>query len=220
MRAKKTTKKTAAKKVAALAKSAETAATRRAKELIDLIARRMQRITEDFFEIGAALRELHEKKLYASLGFASLGDLLKAHDLMSRSRAFELIHIVRTVPRREALELGAEKAYALSRLTAATKQLDTVEELAEQGVIVGGKRRKVEDLSVRDLQRTVKAERTKSHPVKPDPEAKEAAAKARAVQAALRRRGARTATVETAKREGAWLLTVTLPVARADLLLP
>jgi hypothetical protein len=36
-----------------------------------LIARRKQTITEAFYDIGEALREISRKKLYGALGFAS-----------------------------------------------------------------------------------------------------------------------------------------------------
>jgi len=210
--------KKTAKKVGALVKQAETAGARRARELLELIARRMQRITEDFYDIGNALRELHEKKLYAAVGFASLGAMLKAHGLMSRSRAFELIHIVRTVPRKEALTLGAEKSYALARLTAATKELDTVEELADEGVVVRGRKRKVEDLTIRELEKKVQDERRKSKPARIDEDAEVAGRKARAVQAALRKKGARQATVEPKKHAGTWFLTISLPLSSERIL--
>ncbi len=202
-----------AKRLETLAKTAETAAGKRARELLDLIARRMQRITEDFYDIGAALRELHEKKLFAALGFSSLAELLKAHRLMSRSRAFELMHIVKTVPRKQALTLGAEKSYALARLTAATKELDTVEELATGGLTVRGRKRSVEELSVREIDSTARAERSKAEPPKVDPEAKAAAQSARTIQAALRKRGAKSATVAATKRAGTWFLEIALPLA-------
>jgi hypothetical protein len=217
-RMKRTASKKVAKKVGAIAARAESAAARRARELLELVARRMQRITEDFYDIGTALRELHEKKLFAALGFASLGDLLKAHRLMSRSRAFELIHIVRTVPRKEALTLGAERSYALARLTAATKAFDTVEELADEGVVVGGRRRKVEDVPIRELEKKVQEERRKNKPARIDAAAAEATNTAKTVQAALRKRGARKASVQPKKRAGAWYLVVEVPLAAASAL--
>lgn len=191
-------------------KKVESAAAIRARELIDLIARRMERITEDFFDMGEALRELEEKRLFVALGFKSLGELLKAHGLMSRSKAFELIHIVKTVPRRQALSLGSEKAYAIARLTAATKQLDTVEEIAKEGVVVRGRKRKVADLSAEEIEKLARKERGKHQKVAP--EAREARSAARELQAGLRKKGARTAKVEAEQRHGAWLLVITLPV--------
>ncbi|MBI2394216.1 MAG: hypothetical protein HYV09_31890 [Deltaproteobacteria bacterium] len=200
-----------AKDLARLAKSTETAAVKRAHELLELIARRMQRITEDFYDIGTALRELQDKKLYAALGFASLGELLKARRLMSRSRAFELMHIVKTVPRKQALALGAEKSYALARLTAATKEIDTVEELVTAGVEVRGRKRSVDDLSVRELETRVREERVKSRHAKVDPQEKEAARVARVIQAALRKKGAREASVAARRRAAGWFLEIALP---------
>lgn len=197
-------------------KATETAAGARARELIELIARRMQRITEDFFDMGQALRELHEKRLFVALGFKTLAELLETHGLMSRSKAFELIHIVKTVPRKEALALGADKAYALARLTAATKELDTVAEIANAGVVVRGRKRPVSELSVEDIERRAREERGKHGKV--DPEERDAKRAAREVQAALRKKGARSAKVEVERHRGVWVFAITLAVAERSAL--
>jgi hypothetical protein len=52
--------------VSSAAKGAGTRHLARGNELLGLIARRLQRIEEDFFEIGTALKELKEKKLFES----------------------------------------------------------------------------------------------------------------------------------------------------------
>ena len=69
---------TSAIKATALAAVAETskirdADKRHAETLLSLIERRKARISEDFYEIGKALRELQQKKLYVAAGFASFG---------------------------------------------------------------------------------------------------------------------------------------------------
>jgi hypothetical protein len=43
---------------------------RRGHALLALIERRKDRITEDFYDIGEALRELLNNKLYVALGYA------------------------------------------------------------------------------------------------------------------------------------------------------
>jgi hypothetical protein len=162
------------------AKTGESAASRRGRDLLEVIVRRMQRITEDFYDIGEALREIQDEKLFRALGHATLGEVLKAHELMSRSKAFELIHIVKTVPRNEALTLGAEKAYALARLSAATPALDTPAEIAKDGIVVGGRRRKIEDVSAEQIAARARSVRGKA---KVDPEERDTNRAAREVQA-------------------------------------
>ena len=198
------------RKVNTLARAAESAGSRRANDLLELVVRRMQRITEDFYDIGEALRELQDKKLFRVLGFKTLGDLLKAHKLMSRSKAFELIHIVKTVPRKQALAFGPEKAYAMARLTAATPQLDTVEEIARDGVVVRGRRRPVSEVTAEQIESRARSVRGTA---KVDPGERDARRAAREVQAALRKQGARTAAVEATRLGGAWSLRITLAVA-------
>jgi hypothetical protein len=51
---------------------------RRGQSLLALIERRKDRITEDFYDIGEALRELLNNKLYAALGFDTFEQLLDA----------------------------------------------------------------------------------------------------------------------------------------------
>ena len=47
------------------------ARTRRAEDLLLLIDRRKEQILDDFYDIGMALREILEKKLFEALGYAS-----------------------------------------------------------------------------------------------------------------------------------------------------
>lgn len=58
----KTTPSTGLARIAAQAKSATARHAARATELLGVIVRRMQRIQEDFFDIGIALKELKDKK--------------------------------------------------------------------------------------------------------------------------------------------------------------
>lgn len=198
-----------------LAKQTATAASQHATDLVALIVRRMQRITEDFYDIGEALRELQDKKLFRALGYKTLDELLRANKLMSRSKAFELIHIVKTVPRKQALSLGPEKAYAMARLTAATPALDTVEELAKEGVIVRGRRRPIAEVTAEQIEERARKMKGRA---KVDDEEREANRDAREVQAALRKRGAKSAEVEAVRVRGRWSLRITLSVADRSLL--
>lgn len=185
-------RKTSVRALSSKAQQVTTAAARRAGELIALIERRRKRIAEDFYEIGQALRDLKSRKLYVALGFASFAEMVEGRGLMSVRTAEKLIEVVEAVPRVRALELGAEKAYALARLAASTPEPDDVEQLLTKGVKVGRRKKDVTTLSTREIEEVARDLRPKARPT---PTEREARALARALQAALRRAGAREATV-------------------------
>jgi len=170
-------KTTTSKPVKSLAKTASAQAqakrqrdARRAEALIALVERRKQRITEDFYDIGEALREILRKTLYAALGYATFEELLRARKLMSLAQAKKLIRLVDGIPRQEALALGQEKAYALVAYTAATPEADVPAELVRASAAIAGK--PIQKASKREIQEATAKLRSKAPP-------KTAAAKAR-----------------------------------------
>ncbi|MGZ3456488.1 MAG: hypothetical protein ACXVEF_43185 [Polyangiales bacterium] len=207
-----TKKASAVKKLAKRGAVATSAASRRAEELLALIERRKQRISEDFFDIGVALREIERKKLYVALGFASFAALLEARKVMSERTARKLIEIVEAVPRGTAIDLGSEKAYALARLVATTPDLDSVDTVLAKGVRVRGKKTAVGKLSANQIEAVAR----KVRPKKERAGEKEARALARTVQASLRARGAPHATAEAIRRGSEWWITVSAPVGEAE----
>jgi len=206
------TKKAALKRVVADGKKAMTAAAKRAEDLLAQIARAKARIAEDFYEIGEALREIQKKKLHVALGYKTFSEMLTKRKVMSIRSATKLIEIVDSVPRTKALDLGAEKAYALARLAAATPELDSVESILDQGVKVGGHRKKVTRLSTREIVQTAKALR----PKKPDAAASAAAKAARGLQAAIRAAGGRGATATAKKVGSGFVVELLVPVSVVD----
>jgi len=183
----------------------------RGTELLALIARRLERIEEDFFEIGAALKELKEKKLFVAFGYRNFDALLSARIPIGRSQAYKLIAVAERVTREQAIELGEEKAYAIARLVATTPEADTVGSVLAKGVRVGSKQRSPEKMSRREIdavKRTV-ARRSK----KPDPAEAAAKREARGAQAALRKHGIR-AKIEVAKERGAWWAIVRVRIEK------
>ncbi|MBI2393752.1 MAG: hypothetical protein HYV09_29540 [Deltaproteobacteria bacterium] len=193
-------KGTNARAIVAAAKAAAPAAVKRAEELLSLIERRKARIAEDFFEIGQALLELQKKKLYVALGYPSFAAMLSGRDVMSVRTAEKLIEIAESVPRRRALELGAEKAYALSRLVAATPELDSIDSVLESGIQIGKKKQPVAGLSSRQIEETARAVRKTSG--KRDAREVEASKAARTLQAAARSAGARGALAVASRGKG------------------
>lgn len=184
---------------------------RRAEGLLDLIARRKDRIAEDFYEIGKALRELQQKKLYLALGHASFSEMLDERKTMSLSSAKKLIEVVSKVPLEQAIALGPEKAYALARYAAATPQLDTPASLLEIGAEIDGK--KVAEASLRDLAQAAKKARAKTKPVRAaNPEEAAAAQAGREVSAWLRAHRVRGARVDAKRGAKGYRITIDLPV--------
>lgn len=152
--------------------------TRRLAELVALIRRRMGAVVEGFYDIGEALREIVEKKLYGVGGHAGLQSFLEAEGLLSYRQATKLIALVRKVPRAQALALGREKAYALVSYTEATPEADSPEGLADADAKVGAK--PVSKSSVREIQAATRAVRETERAKRPPTEAERARAKAEA----------------------------------------
>jgi hypothetical protein len=191
---------------------------KRAEALLLLIERRKARIAEDFYDLGEALKEIQHRKLHLALGHASFADLLRARGIMGLSQAKKLIEVVSTLPRDQALKLGAEKAYALARYTAATPELDTPQSLLDQGAKIGGK--PIAEISVRDLAVATGKVRAKTGKATPKSDGeREAEQAARKVQAWLRKGGAKGATAEAQKVKGAWWVRLELPADAATRLL-
>ena len=184
----------------------------RAESLLAEIARRKERIAEDFYDIGLALSQLFKKKLHLALGHRSFEEMLKARDVVSPSTARGLMRLVASMSREQALAVGQEKAIALLGYSKATPELDTPKTLMESGQLPGGK--PVAAASVRDLKKAtkeVRAAQGKTRPLSAD--ARAARAEAKAVSKWLRSCGvSRPEVAETRGKEG-YLVRVELPVA-------
>ncbi len=132
------------------------AAAGRAEELVALIARRKENIVDAFYDIGLALMEILDRKLYLALGHESFDSLLAKRNLISRTKAFKLIAVVKELPRSAALGMGQERAYALAALAAATPHADTAASIVTKGIRVRGVTRDVLQLSVRAIEHLAK----------------------------------------------------------------
>ncbi len=155
--------------------------TKRLADLVALIRRRMGAVVEGFYDIGEALREILEKKLYGVAGHAGLEAFLEAEKLMSYRQATKLIALVRKVPRAQALSLGQEKAYALVSYTEATPEADSPEADSPEALMatdekVGAK--PVSKSSVREIEAATRAVRLTEKAKRPPTEAERARAKA------------------------------------------
>ncbi|TAK18466.1 MAG: hypothetical protein EPO40_37465 [Myxococcaceae bacterium] len=148
--------------------------------LTRLIRRRLATVVESFYDVGEALREIADRKLYAVSDHASFAAWVEGSKLMSSAQAEKLLAIVRHVPREAALAAGQERAYALVLLAAATPEPDSAAELLAGGVVDGQPAAKA---SVRTIKAAAAAERQK----RPQSPAQRAKAKAdAAVEKGLR----------------------------------
>jgi len=198
------------------AKDASPAKRQKAEDLLAQIARRKLVIAEEFYDIGVALRELLDKKLFAALGYATFAAMLEARDVMSLSQAHKLIRIVESLPRGKALDVGSEKAALLIGYADSTSEPDNAEWLLDTGKLPSGK--PVSQASTRELADAVKKARASTVKKKATPEEAHVRSNARAAQAALRKHGAAKATVEVIRRGGAFWLRVELPADAVGLL--
>jgi len=185
----------------------------RAEELLRHIDGRKAQVREAFYEIGRSLAELLERKLYGSLGYASFGEMLTAREIMSVAQAFKFIEVARKFTRDKALLLGPEKAYALARYSARTKEEDDPESYLTRGFPLGGKRKPVEDVSLREIleaTRTAVSRQKGEHGVS-ERARKDAEADAAKVEGWLRKEDATDAKVSLFFRRGTWQLRIEGP---------
>jgi hypothetical protein len=193
----------------ALAKSSRD----RAKTLLALVERRKREIGRVFYELGTALRELHEKKLFAALGYESFDAMLEARGVMSGFQARKLIEVVNTFDVAVAERLGAEKAYALARYVDRTKQNDDPAEYVLEGFPLGGRRKPIDAVTVRDITRAtqVAVRKQKGQHGESERARRDAEAIARHVGGRLATRTDHTSSVALVFRKGSWHLRVELP---------
>jgi hypothetical protein len=194
-----------------------TAAKRRGQDLLDEIARKLTFIGEAFVDIGEALVELEKKKLWAALGHASFNALLIERKIMGRSQAFRLMAIARTIPRRDALLLGPDKAYAIVQYANATAAVDSVPQLLVKGVRVEGKLRDVHDVSAGEIRSEASRTRINRNSARKDPARHAALQLAKDAVRGLSRRGIR-ARVAVHRTKDGWEAQVTMPIAGLEML--
>lgn len=200
-----------------LVKRAKQRAAARLDALVALIERRKQRIAEDYYDIGLALLEIKKKRLYTADGCKTLEALLEKRRLFGRTTAAKLMAIASAYTREQVVGLDFEKAYAIVRYVEATPKIDSVGEIVEKGVVLGGRRVPVQKLSAREITRDTRVVRRNAHRASSDEKA--AVAVARKLQAALRSRGARGATASAIHGKGGWMIALRLSLDGAKLLL-
>ncbi len=193
-------------------------AKKRALELLAIVADRKDAVATAFYDMGLALRELLDKKLYASLGYASFAAMLEDRKVMSASFAFRLVAVTRAFTRAETRELSAKKAMSLVRLAAATAEDDTPKQLARRGVVVDGRRTSVRELSGERIAEQARRVSKNRRAARDDPEREAANDALDVVQKKLRRRKIRV-TLRLAEDRGRLRVHAELPYEDIDALL-
>jgi len=182
----------------------------RCAELLALVHRKMTGVVESFYDVGEALREILDKKLFLAAGDDTFEAMLEREGIMSRRQASKFIAVARKVPREHALGLGHERAYALMAYAEATADNDTVAALVTSGATVAGK--PVTEASLREITAATRQARAKAQGRRPKTEAQREQERAdeavvRAVREAMRAAGFGRAQVTVAGDEVRVVLT-------------
>jgi hypothetical protein len=203
--------KSTKKAPATLAKNAAKVASRAARtnevwarELIALIRQRTDDVAAAFYDIGVALAELSEPRLYTALGYSSFAALVKKELGFSYDKAREMVAVTRGLKRTTAVKLGLWRSAAVLELTEATPEDDTPEQVATGKVTVRGHRTPVrpKEMSARAILQAAKTERRSHRSPKTDEDAEVEAAVAK-LEARLRKKDPRaTATVAITRPKG------------------
>lgn len=190
----------------------------RGNALLATIERHKREISRTFYELGKALRELHEKKLWAALGYASFDAMLSEREVMSGFQARKLIEVVTSFDIDVAQRLGAEKAYALARYVDRTKQADDPSEYVLEGFPLGGHRKPIDAVTVRDITNATQIAVRKQRGQHGESERarREAETVARHVRGKLSTRTEHASEVALVFKKGAWRLRVEVPVEMAE----
>lgn len=181
-----------------------------AEALLAHVQRNMGLIKDAFFEIGLALTELNNNRMYLALGHATFADMLEARGLMSQAQANKLIAVATLLPREAAVRLGAEKSYALTRYAQASAPSGGLAGLLESGKVKG---RSLDTVTLRELTELTRDVRGPRKTGKEDSRA-EARSQARKAQSALRKAGMSMARVEAVGPHG---VTFRVTLNAADL---
>lgn len=125
--------KALAKRAAALSTQKRRRLLTQAKELIALIKRRRAEISDAFYDIGEALVVLQQRDMLSALGMKSFAELCESKLGISVSLAAQLVDVVKSMTREEAVAMGQSKAIAMVALAQATPAPDTPGELFAKG---------------------------------------------------------------------------------------
>jgi hypothetical protein len=129
----------------------------RAETLLDLVRDLKGDAKTTFYEMGEALLELLDKKLYAAIGYKSFEAMIEDRDIIGLTQAKKFVEVRRSFDRESALRIGSEKAFALARYCARVRDEEDPRAYLERGFpLINGKRKNVDQVSLRDIQLATK----------------------------------------------------------------
>jgi hypothetical protein len=91
--------------------------------LLQQVRAARKNLNKGFFEVGAVLREIQQRRLYEAKGFGSFENFLEREIDLGKTVSLKLVRIACLLQRDAALELGMDKAMA--GITAFDVALDT-----------------------------------------------------------------------------------------------
>lgn len=124
-----------AKRASALASAKHARLRAEARSLIALVRRRRAEISDAFYDIGEALAKLKARDMLDALGVRSFAELCESKVGISVTVAEELVRVVSTMTREQALAMGQAKAVAMTAIAAATTEDDAPAALFAHGAI-------------------------------------------------------------------------------------
>lgn len=175
------------------------------------------RITASFYEMGEALGRILDEKLYLALGYASFVDLLQGESLLGATQAKKLIAVRKSFDRAQAMRVGPERAYALTRYVARTGSTASPSELVTKGFPLGGRRTPIEQVPVRRIDEAGRAAvERKTGPAGESARARaDAETERRVCLTELRARGVDGAVVHKRRSRNKWSLVIVVPAEQA-----
>lgn len=114
-----------AKRAASAVASKRTRLAAEGRDLVALVHRKRDVISEAFYDIGIALRRLGEREMLLALGVQTFPELCESKLALSATAGAQLVEIVTRMTREEAVAMGQAKATALVALAKATPGTDT-----------------------------------------------------------------------------------------------
>jgi len=199
------------------AQANEAALRREAEELLAIVEQRKKGIGVSFYEIGRALTALLDRKLYVLLGHGSFAAMVEDRELLSRSLAWRLVAVYRSIPKALAQKLGPVKAFEwlqVLKLEAGAQAAPAdVQRLAAAKPQVSG--RPVTELSSRSLAAFRQEMKQRQAVARRDPGATDAHRAARALAQRLKHLGATDARVSARFSRKVWRIRAEMSVKDA-----
>lgn len=106
-----------------------------AKELIAVVRRKRQEISEAFYDIGLALQRLKSREMRLALGYATFEQFCTERLGIAVELAARLVDVVGAMTREEAIAAGQSRAFALVAVAEATPEADTPGQLLRRGKV-------------------------------------------------------------------------------------